>query len=55
MLSQLKKLSKSNDVYAQNKTFSAVRSELLLLLKIRVTVATLHLFINGCVLKCIFL
>jgi len=33
----LKKLSKSSNVHAQNKTFLAVRNELLLPLKIRVT------------------
>jgi hypothetical protein len=37
ILSRLKILSKSNDVHAHNNFFLAVRNELLLLLKIRIT------------------
>jgi hypothetical protein len=45
-LSQLKNLSKSNDVHAQDKTLLAVRKELLLPLKIRITFGGDIMFIH---------
>jgi len=53
ILSQLKKLSKSNDVLAQNNTFAAARNELLLPLKIRVTEGGDIMFIQSWVVTCI--
>jgi hypothetical protein len=46
ILSQLKRLSKSYDVHAQNESFEAVRNELLLPLKIRFTKGGEIMFIH---------
>jgi len=55
-LSQLKKLSKSGDVHAQNKMFLALRNEILLPLKICVTEGGLHYVYSLMgVLRCIFI
>jgi hypothetical protein len=53
IISQLKKLSKSNDVHAQNKTFLGVRNELLLPLKFRVMEGGVITFIDWWVVTCI--